>query len=154
MLFARLCSLSHYELLRAAFWNDRDCVDLHSSDVFIVDNQGHGLRLVAQLFRRDRKLKLPLIILKGCIFMYVMASAPNRRSLGATNGLSQTTVSVARAVGPAIASSLFSASVQHNLMGGYAVYAIMFVLSCFAVLLAQHLPPEVWPEAENDDDSM
>ena len=127
-------------------------MDLHSSDVSIVDDHGHGLRLVAQLFRRDRKLKLPLFILEGSIFMYVTASAPNRRSLGATNGLSQTTVSIARAVGPALASSLYSVSVQHNLLGGYAVYAIMFVLSCFAVLLAQHLPPKVWSEAEDDDD--
>ena len=83
--------------------------------------------------------------------MYVTASAPNKRSLGATNGLSQTTASIARAVGPAMASSLFSVSVQHNLLGGYAVYAITFVLSCFALLLAQHLPPEVWPEAEDRD---
>jgi len=84
--------------------------------------------------------------------MYVPASAPHKRSLGATNGLAQTTVSIARAVGPAMASSLYSISVQHNLLGGYAVYAIMFILSCFAVLLAQHLPPDVWPEAEDDDD--
>ena len=84
--------------------------------------------------------------------MYVTASAPNKRSLGATNGLSQTTVSIARAVGPAMASSLYSFSVQHNLLGGYAVYAIMFILSCFAALLAQRLPPEVWPEAEDGDD--
>ena len=127
-------------------------MDLHSSDVTVVGNCGHGLRLVALLFQRDRKLNLPPCILKGCIFMYVTASAPDMRSLGATNGLSQTTASIACAVGPAMASSLYSASVQHNLLGGYAVYVIMFVLSCFAVLLAQQLPPEVWPEAEDDKD--
>ena len=84
--------------------------------------------------------------------MYVTTSSPDRRSLGATNGLSQTTASIARAVGPAMASSLYSVSVQHNLLGGYAVYAIMFVLSCFAVLLAQYLPPDLWPEDEDEND--
>ena len=84
--------------------------------------------------------------------MYVTASSPDRRSLGATNGLSQASVSAARAVGPAMASSLYSVSAQHNLLGGHAVFAIMFVLSCFAVLLAQYLPSDVWPEAEGDDD--
>lgn len=127
-------------------------MDLHSGDVSIVDDHGHGLRLVFWLFWRNRELKLPLFIFKGSIFMYVTASAPDRRSLGATNGLSQATVSIARAVGPVMASSLYSVSVQHNLLGGYAVYAIMFVLSCFAVLLAQYLPAEAWPEAEDDDD--
>jgi len=85
----------------------------------------------------------------GCIFMFVTASAPSKRSLGATNGLSQTTVSIARAIGPAMATSLFAVSVEHNLLRGYAVYAILFVLSCFAVLLGLRLPHEMWEEADD-----
>ncbi|KAF5379817.1 hypothetical protein D9615_005697 [Tricholomella constricta] len=85
----------------------------------------------------------------GCIFMFITASAPSKRSLGATNGLSQTTVSIARAIGPAMATSLFSVSVEHNLMGGYAVYAILFVLSCFAIMLARRLPHQMWEEADD-----
>jgi len=85
----------------------------------------------------------------GCIFMYVTASAPSKRSLGATNGLSQTTVSIARAIGPAMATSLFAASVEHNLLGGYAVYAILFAASCFAILLALCLPDKIWEEADD-----
>ncbi|KAF8878517.1 major facilitator superfamily domain-containing protein [Infundibulicybe gibba] len=42
----------------------------------------------------------------GCIYLYVMASSPNEHSLGATNGLAQTSVSLARAFGPAISTSL------------------------------------------------
>ncbi|KAF9499985.1 MFS general substrate transporter [Pleurotus eryngii] len=45
----------------------------------------------------------------GCIFMFITASAP-AHALGATNGLAQTAVSVARAIGPVVASSLFSVS--------------------------------------------
>ncbi|RDB25899.1 Efflux pump azaL [Hypsizygus marmoreus] len=76
----------------------------------------------------------------GCVFMYVTASAPDAHSLGATNGLSQTTVSITRAVGPAFASSLFSVSVQHNLLHGYAAFAIMATLACAATVLAMQLP--------------
>lgn len=83
--------------------------------------------------------------------MFITASAPNKRSLGATNGLSQTTVSIARAIGPAMSTSLFSVSVEHNLLGGYAVYAILFGFSCLAILLAMQLPLEMWEEADNDE---
>ncbi|KAG5636012.1 hypothetical protein H0H81_009392 [Sphagnurus paluster] len=79
-----------------------------------------------------------------------VASAPSKRSLGATNGLSQTTVSIARAIGPALATSLFSASVQYNILAGYGVYVMLFVLSCFAILLALHLPENMWEEKDDD----
>jgi hypothetical protein len=81
--------------------------------------------------------------------MFITASSPNKRSLGATNGLSQTTVSIARAIGPAMSTSLFSLSVQRNLLGGYAVYAILFGLSSLAMLLAVQLPHEMWEESDD-----
>lgn len=89
-------------------------------------------------------------VLSGCIFIYITASTPTKRSLGAVNGLSQMAVSTARAVGPAISTSLFSLSVERNLMGGYAVYFILFVLSGLALLLAAQLPHKMW---EHDDDN-
>ena len=76
----------------------------------------------------------------GCIFMYVTESAPNRRSLGAINGLAQTTASSARAIGPALSTSLFSFSVQQDILGGYGVYAILASLAALAILLAKKLP--------------
>ena len=78
--------------------------------------------------------------------MYITASAPSKRSLGAINGLSQTTVSFARAVGPALSTSLFSLSVERNILGGYAVYAMLFIFSVLALLLAAKLPREMWEE--------
>ncbi|KAF8875913.1 hypothetical protein BD779DRAFT_1562010 [Infundibulicybe gibba] len=57
-------------------------------------------------------------------------------------------VSLARAIGPAVSTSLFSLSVDRNILGGYAVYAILFCLSCFVVLWATFLPEKVW---EKDD---
>jgi hypothetical protein len=59
------------------------------------------------------------------------------------------------AVAPAIAPSLFSLSVKHNLLGGYAVYAILLALSCFALLFARKLPDNtrpIWEEQSDDVD--
>jgi hypothetical protein len=76
----------------------------------------------------------------GCIFMCITASAPNKRSLGATNGLSQMAVSISRAIGPAFSTSLFSFSVQHNILGGYGVYLLLVILVALALVLANFLP--------------
>lgn len=76
--------------------------------------------------------------------MYITTSAPNQRSLGATNGLSQTIVSIARAIGPALSTSLFSYSVQMNVLHGYGVYAIFAALSALALYLATLLPERTW----------
>ncbi|KAF6743819.1 major facilitator superfamily transporter [Ephemerocybe angulata] len=87
----------------------------------------------------------------GCIFMFVTASAPNKRSLGATNGLSQTTVSAARAIGPALSTSLYSFSIEYNVLGGYGVYAVLATLSLGALLLAVQLPHKLWGEEDADE---
>ncbi|KAJ7667205.1 major facilitator superfamily domain-containing protein [Mycena rosella] len=68
----------------------------------------------------------------GAIFMLVTASAP-KSSRGTVNGLSQTSVALARAIGPAMSTSLFSLSVQHHLLGGYMVYLVYFLLSILAL---------------------
>jgi MFS family permease len=82
--------------------------------------------------------------------MYITASAPSKRSLGAINGLSQTTVSFARAVGPALSTSLFSLSVEHDILEGYAVYAVFFIFSGLALVLAAKLPLEMWEEHDDE----
>lgn len=83
--------------------------------------------------------------------MYVTSSAPNKRSLGATNGLSQTTVSIARAIGPALSTSMFSFSVEHNILGGYGVYAALIVLSLAAMFVAVQLPQRVWDDKDEEE---
>ncbi|KAF8207042.1 major facilitator superfamily transporter [Mycena galopus ATCC 62051] len=84
----------------------------------------------------------------GAIFLFVTSSAP-KSSRGTVNGLSQTSVAFARAIAPALATSLFSLSVQHNLFGGYMVYFVFVVLSAFAVILAGRLPDEVWDDVDD-----
>ncbi|KAJ6491890.1 major facilitator superfamily domain-containing protein [Mycena sanguinolenta] len=83
----------------------------------------------------------------GVVWMFLTASAP-KDSRGAVNGLGQTSVSVARAIGPAFSTSLFAVSLERNLLGGYAVYAILGVISVCAVMLARRLPTELWEEED------
>ncbi|KAJ6553625.1 major facilitator superfamily domain-containing protein [Mycena vulgaris] len=84
----------------------------------------------------------------GAIFMFVTASAP-RSSRGSVNGLSQTSVALARAIGPAMSTSLFSLSVQHNLLGGYMVYVVFLVISGLALVLAARLPDQIWDDIDD-----
>ncbi|KAF8220943.1 MFS general substrate transporter [Tricholoma matsutake] len=86
----------------------------------------------------------------ACVFIYITASVPSKRSLGAVNGLSQTTVSIARAIGPALTTSLYSLSVEHKILGGYAVYTILFALSILGLLLGIQLPYKMWEEHDKD----
>lgn len=79
--------------------------------------------------------------------MFVAAAAPNRRSLGGTNGLAQVAASVVRAIGPAMSTSLFAASVEHNWLGGHAVYLIMVILTLLSLVVGNWLPNELWDKA-------
>ncbi|KAG0709379.1 MFS general substrate transporter [Suillus ampliporus] len=79
----------------------------------------------------------------GTIFMFITASAPAKNVLGAINGLGQTSASVARAVGPALATSLFAFSKEHNVLNGNAVFVVLIVLAGVFRWLASQLPDEI-----------
>ena len=97
-----------------------------------------------------------MTLLLGAIFLFITSSVPNQRALGTTNGISQTTVSIARAIGPALASSSFSFSMEKNILGGNGVYVAFAILSLFALCLATCLPSKLWnhdeprPNIDND----
>lgn len=86
----------------------------------------------------------------GCVYVFITSAAPNQRSLGATNGMALTSAAIARTIAPEMATSLFSFSVEHDLLNGYAVYLVMFLLSCGALWLAMQLPLDVRPAWERD----
>ncbi|KAH9838448.1 MFS general substrate transporter [Rhodofomes roseus] len=77
-------------------------------------------------------------------FMFVTTSAPNKRSLGATNGVAQVIAALLRSVGPASATSLFALSLEHNWLGGKAVYVILMLTSCVLWFVAIPLPYDGW----------
>ncbi|KAL4074787.1 major facilitator superfamily domain-containing protein [Scleroderma yunnanense] len=76
----------------------------------------------------------------GVISVLVTRATPNKYSLGAMNGLSQSTCSIARAIGPATFSSLFAFSKERNILNGNLVYGVLLVLACFLVFLSRFLP--------------
>ncbi|KAF9480005.1 major facilitator superfamily multidrug-resistance, DHA1 sub-family [Pholiota conissans] len=79
----------------------------------------------------------------GAIFIFISNASPNRASLGATNGLSQMSVSIMRAIGPAAANSLFSISIAKGYMGGYLVYYVLLSVVCVSLVIASMLPRHV-----------
>jgi hypothetical protein len=88
---------------------------------------------------------------KGCIFIYITSSAPNKRSLGATNGLALTSVAISRAIGPVTSTSLFAFSLECGSTVGYAV--VLGGFACGAFGLAKRLPEDPWTGLSVDDES-
>lgn len=119
-----------------------------------VDDHGYGLWLVVFLHCWSVDLVAKRNI--GAVFMYVTSSAPTKSSLGAVNGISQTVVSMTRAIGPAMATALFSFCAEKQLLGGYAVYVVFGLMTVGGLVVADMLPEEAWDAAqsreEEDDD--
>jgi hypothetical protein len=91
-------------------------------------------------------LTLPLpppLSLTGCIFIYFNDSAPTKATLGAVNGLAQTTASTVRTFAPLTASSLFAFSQQHNLLGGTLVYWVVCFFGLAGWAAATRLPRQL-----------
>jgi len=79
----------------------------------------------------------------GCIFIYLTAASPNRASLGATNGLAQVLVSITRAIGPVVATSLFSLSLAEGYLGSWMVYLVLMGISMVSIAFGFALPRQV-----------
>lgn len=80
----------------------------------------------------------------GCIFIFITAAAPNRASLGSTNGICQMLVSWMRAFGPGLANSLYSISLRDDT---WTVYFVLEALSVIAIAGACFLPHSPWRES-------
>ena len=78
----------------------------------------------------------------GTAFIFIAAAAPNRASLGATNGFAQLLVSILRAIGPALVTSMYSLSIdrEHHYMNGGLVYYVTVVLSFGGIWVGLLLP--------------
>ncbi|KAH7345486.1 major facilitator superfamily domain-containing protein [Rhizoctonia solani] len=84
-------------------------------------------------------LSCPAFMAFSCVAIYVNSSAPSKDSLGTLNGISQTIISIIRAVGPVAATSLFALSVDKNILGGNFVYAILLGMSCMGLCASRWL---------------
>ena len=67
-------------------------------------------------------------------------SSPTKASLASVNGLGQIVACFTRSLSPSIASSLFSISIQHNLLGGNMVYVILLSIILLAIRVSLLLP--------------
>ncbi|KAI9452893.1 MFS general substrate transporter [Lactarius psammicola] len=83
------------------------------------------------------------------IFMYISSAAPNKRSLGATNGVAQTMVSIQRTIGPAAAASLFAFSLDNNILGGNFAYVVLPAIVWVGLGAAIQLPKTAWKHNEH-----
>jgi hypothetical protein len=76
----------------------------------------------------------------GAVFIFITRASPNRASLGATNGLSQMSVSIMRAIGPAATNSLFSVSIDKGYLGGQLVYFVLLSVVAVSIFVGTLLP--------------
>ncbi|KAG0698309.1 major facilitator superfamily domain-containing protein [Suillus ampliporus] len=88
-------------------------------------------------------ISIALNMCYSCGAMYIAAATPNRASLGATNGLSQTVAAFVRIIGPASAMSMFSFSAS-NPYYAWAVYYFMMVLALLTIGASFLLPRQMW----------
>lgn len=76
----------------------------------------------------------------GSMHMFTVDSAPNRSALGATTGMAQSLACTARSVAPSFASSLFSISLERQLMGGNLVYYTLIAIVLIGIKTSLMLP--------------
>lgn len=76
----------------------------------------------------------------GCCQLFVLDAASGQASLGAVNGLAQMLSAVVRTIAPTLASSLFSVSLQRQLVGGYMVYLVIVGIALAGVSTSFLLP--------------
>ncbi|KAI6094580.1 major facilitator superfamily domain-containing protein [Pisolithus sp. B1] len=74
------------------------------------------------------------------VYVFITKASPNEHSLGTMHGLSQTTSSITKAMGPATFTSLFAFSKEYNLLEGNLVYVMFLILLCLLVILSRYLP--------------
>lgn len=80
--------------------------------------------------------------------MYISSAVPNKRSLGAANGLAEVVTSIQSAVAPAAADWLLAFSLTHNVMGGNFAYAVLIGVVCFALGVSTLFPRNAWHRKE------
>ncbi|KAG0698313.1 major facilitator superfamily domain-containing protein [Suillus ampliporus] len=110
--------------------------------------RGHGIGLAVWLcVGVQLALMTSLLMCYPCSALFIRAAAPNRASLGATNGIAQMVVGGARIIGPASAASAFSYSMQEG-HDAWLVYYFLMAIAFLAVSTSLLLPrdPSLWED--------
>ncbi|KAF8325449.1 major facilitator superfamily domain-containing protein [Cantharellus anzutake] len=85
------------------------------------------------------------------VFLFITASSPSPSLLGTVNGAAQTIISLARAFGPAAATSLFALSIKHDWLRGYGVFLCLTLAPVVAICLSTLLPNDVEAKISRDE---
>ena len=72
--------------------------------------------------------------------------APNPSSLGATNGLVQMSMCLARTFSPAFSNSTFAASMESDILGGNLWVVILVGIACVGSLASARIAKESSPK--------
>lgn len=110
----------------------------------------HGMGLAVWLcVAAQHVLTTSLMMCNPCLALFIRAAAPNRASLGATNGVAQMVAAGARIIAPASATSVFSYSMQEG-HDAWLVYYFLMVIAFLAVGTSLLLPrdPSVWEDRQ------
>ena len=156
-----------FPVMGACVWWGRNQANTNDAPLTPASTYALYAALALQLL-----LTIALNTCYGCIFIYINAAARSRRTLGATNGLAQMSVSIMRAIGPAAASALFSLSLElggggrilgsgtnglirtgeldgvRGLIQSWMVYGVMLLLVGISVGVGRMLPAEAWVREE------
>ncbi|OJA10378.1 hypothetical protein AZE42_07796 [Rhizopogon vesiculosus] len=112
--------------------------------------RAHGMSLAVWLaICAQHALTVNLIMCFPCMDLFMRAAAPNRASLGTTNGVGQFAVSGARILGPVSAASIFSYSMQEG-HDAWSVYYFLMAIVFLAIGASMSLPrdPSLWENNE------
>ncbi|KAG2034131.1 major facilitator superfamily domain-containing protein [Suillus americanus] len=108
----------------------------------------HGIGLAVWLcVAIQHALTISLTMCHPCLALFIRAAAPNRASLGATNGIVQMFNTGARIIAPASAASIFSYSMQEG-HDAWLVYYFLMAIAFLAVGTSLLLPRDlsVWED--------
>ncbi|KAG1728509.1 major facilitator superfamily domain-containing protein [Suillus paluster] len=110
----------------------------------------HGMGLAVWLCVGVQLALTPsLLMCYSCLALYTKAAAPNRASLGATNGITQLLIAGGRIIGPASAASIFSYSMQQG-HDAWFIYYFLMAIAFLAVGTSLLLPrdPSLWEDCQ------
>ncbi|KAG2146248.1 major facilitator superfamily domain-containing protein [Suillus clintonianus] len=106
----------------------------------------HGVGLIVWLcVAVQHALTTSLMMCYPCMALFIRAAAPNRASLGTTNGIAQMVAAGARIIAPASAASVFSYSMREG-HDAWMVYYYLMAIAFLALGTSLLLPrdPSVW----------
>lgn len=103
---------------------------------------------------------LPLSMILGsgasmsftCVQLAVNNMAPSPAVLGTTNALALSLTAGIRAVAPGLFASLFATSVKTQILGGYLVWLVMFVMTLILAVTTRFLPEKAEGRVQRGDE--